>query len=60
MKRITLRLTIDVTFEPNGTPVNDLVDNLLDLNARAMRDRLFTCDTDAQVVIAQPNVERLS
>lgn len=57
MSRTTIRLTIDVTYEPNNTHTDDLKDLLLDLPTRAMREGLFTGHTDAEVIISVPSVE---
>jgi len=61
MTRATLRLTLDVTYELNDTPINDLVDNLLYEAGRMAADHARLTDTGtAVVVVANPNVERLS
>lgn len=60
MSRVTLRLTLDVTYEVNDeTEVQELRNNLLDLNSIAMRNGVYTDGTDAEVVIANPKVEEL-
>jgi hypothetical protein len=54
--RITLRLTLDVTYDLNDTKPGDLIDNLLDIPTRASREGWLTLDTDAEVVVADPQV----
>jgi len=65
MSRITLRLTLDVTYEIDATELNvqdqisDLETNLRDLGTRAANGYWLTGDTDATVVICSPRVEEL-
>lgn len=59
MSRITLRLTLDVTYEVNNTHTDDLRDNLMDLATLGMREGLFTGESEAEVIMAMPSVEEL-
>lgn len=46
---IPVRLTLDVTYELNGTPIHALCDRLQDLLQRAIGDGMLTGDTEATV-----------
>lgn len=46
---VTLRLTLEVEYEPNGVPVAELKNMLFDIVSRAAGDGLLTGDTPAVV-----------
>jgi hypothetical protein len=48
-KRLHLRLTIDVIYEPNGVPEEDLRTMLGQLPNNAASDGMFTRNTPAEV-----------
>jgi len=48
-KQISLRLILDVTYELNGIPKEDLKYFLADIAKRAADEGLFTHDTPAEV-----------
>jgi len=49
MKKLHLRLTVDVTYDTEGVSVEALKDMLEDLPRRASRDGGFTGDTPATI-----------
>jgi hypothetical protein len=57
--RLTLRLTLDITYDVGDADSRDLEDNLLGLATRGCREGLFTGSLDATVVVANPSVEIL-
>lgn len=59
MTRATLLLTMTVTYDLDGTPVGDLIDNLLAVPTLAMQNGMLTGDTAATVVIADPRVQQI-
>lgn len=59
-ERVTLRLTLDVTYDLYDTDIRDLEDNLLDLATFASREGMLTGACSAEVVVAAPKVERLA
>lgn len=58
-ERVTLRLTLDVTYLLNRTTPRDLKDNLRDVASHLVDTCFLVEGTDAQVVLAQPSVEVL-
>jgi hypothetical protein len=58
--RITLTLTLAVTYETNGAivDVRDLEDNLLSIATRAGREGWLEDGTEAEIVLADPSVAR--
>lgn len=58
-KPITLRLTLDVTFQPNGTHETELTRLLGDIASRAASDGFMTGDTPAEVKTWESNVRKM-
>jgi protein-tyrosine-phosphatase len=59
MKKIKLRLTLDVEIEPNGTSTNELKDLLGDIVADAMNFGTITGETPATVESHSYKVEEI-
>lgn len=60
MRRFTLRLTLDVTYDiTDETDIQELRNNILDLPTMAMRHGILTDGTDAEVVVANPRLEQV-
>ncbi len=54
---VELRLTLRISYQPNGTPVAKLKENLADLLAFAFADGLITGSTTAEVLSHETRVE---
>lgn len=58
-KPITLRLTLIVTYNPNGTPSRELYDMLHAIATDAANNGTMTGDTPAEVEAWSHGVERI-
>lgn len=59
MRTVTLRLTIEVTYETNGVATKELESMLWDSAKRLAEEGLFTGDTPAEVTSWTPHVDAI-
>lgn len=58
-ERITLRLTLEVTYDTNGTSVQVLKDNLFNIVDRAFGEGQITGAWEAEVVTHEATVKKV-